>query len=87
MYCSFGRGHRTPHSTGGRDLPIYTAGLTGAMRVYSSLLKETTLTATATDGTMPMLKPQSHTASLESRTYKFCIARHFCHRLSIGDYK
>ena len=26
-------GHRTPHSTDERDLPIYTAGLTGAMRV------------------------------------------------------
>ena len=61
VYCSFGshlEGYRTPCSTDGRDLPIYTAGLTGAMRA----------TATATDGAghrtwdlaiaRPMLKPQ-----------------------------
>ena len=33
MFCSFWKGHRVPCSTGGRNLPIYTAGWTGAMRV------------------------------------------------------
>ena len=25
LYCSFEIGHQGPHSTGGRDVPIYTA--------------------------------------------------------------
>ena len=34
VYCSFGRGYQTHHSTGRRDfLPIYTAERIGAMIV------------------------------------------------------
>ena len=33
LYCSFERNHQISCSAGGRDLPIYTAGLAGAMRV------------------------------------------------------
>ena len=76
LYCSFGRNHRGPYCTGGRDVPIYTAGWTGAMRA-SSLLKRTAAGVTDTTGdqtwdlaiTRMMSQPQNCTVFVRDQNF------------------